>query len=862
MTTKEKFLKDYKQPNFWTEKVDLTFDILKDKTVVTSQLYFRKNPNTNDHNLFLNGIDLKLISIQVDSKALDPNEYTIHNDGISLVMSKDSFLLKTVVEINPYNNLSCEGLYKSGNILCTQNEPEGFRKITYFQDRPDDMTVFRTTVKADKAIYPYLLANGNKIDEGDLEDNKHFCIWEDPHKKPSYLFALVAGDLSRVSDTFTTKSGNEVALEIFVDAGNENRSAFAMQSLKDSMKWDEEKFGLEYDLDIYMIVAVDSFNMGAMENKGLNIFNSAYVLANSETGTDSDFQGIQAVIGHEYFHNWTGNRVTCRDWFQLTLKEGLTVFRDQEFSADMLSRSVKRIEDVEGLRINQFVEDSGPTSHPIKPKSYIEMNNFYTYTVYEKGAEIIRMIHTLIGEEAFRKGMDLYFELFDGHAVTTEDFVSSMSKASGVNLDQFLYWYDQNGTPVLDIQSSYDETAKKYTLTIKQSSVIKNKKFSELMIPFHFSLYSVDGEKFDHKEKHILVSESTSIICEDIKSLPIPSFNLNFSAPVIINYEYSDHDLFALIKHSKDEFNRYDATQMLFKRQIKKGILDYLAGTDLTLDSNFIEAFGSLLKDDSISNAFKAYAIGFESVKSFNSSLEKYQLDESSVVINFIKNELGLIFQNELIDIINSLQSKESYVFDSESVGKRMLKAVCLDFLVSSKTSTGLDLTFNIYQNALNMTDEYNSFNLLVKFNNPYREKVKESFYNKWKNHTLVIQKWFSSIVNADDITIDELLNLEKLDVYDNKVPNLIRSLVGQFVSSNMINFNKLDGSGYGYLTQKILEIDEFNPQIAAGLAKRMSHKSRLDEARKKELIKCLKQIRDRTGISSDTLEIVELNLK
>ena len=858
----EIFLKDYEQPGYWAESVDLVFDIKKDKTTVEASTLFKKNKNNNIHAVELNGVDLKLISIKVNGEALKKDDYILSDDLLKLESKQEEFLLDVIVEIDPINNHSCEGLYQSGHILCTQNEAQGFRKITYFQDRPDVMSRYKTKIIADKKEYPFLLANGNKVENGELDNGRHFCTWEDPHYKPCYLFALVAGDLALVSDTFTTCENREVALEIYVDKGNEDKCFHAMQSLKDSMKWDEDVFGLAYDLDVYMIVAVDSFNMGAMENKGLNIFNSAYVLAKKETATDANFQGIQSVIGHEYFHNWTGNRVTCRDWFQLTLKEGLTVFRDQEFSSDMLSRGVKRIEDVRMLKQHQFLEDAGPTSHPIQPKSYIEINNFYTATIYEKGAEVIRMIHTLIGKDNFRKGMDLYFQRHDGQAVTTQDFVSAMSDASGFDLEHFSVWYDQNGTPELSINLEYDENNKSVKIVLKQTSNTNNSKFNYLAFPFHYSLYKENGEKFDlpNDGKIVIDKEELTLVINEIESLPIPSFNENFTAPIKLDYEYSETDLMFLMKYDQDEFNRYDACQRIYTSNIHKMIQALKEKKYYKISSHFIDAFKTILMDQNLDNSFKALAISFINLKEFNYSLDKFDLENSTKAFKEIKMQIADNLYEDFKEVYNNLHSTE-FDLTHSSMGKRALKNICLSYIMASSRTDKDDFVFNAYKTSTNMTDEYAAFHLLVTENNKYKADVKTSFYNKWKGETLVLQKWFSSLAQADDLTINNLVELEKLPEYDKKVPNILRSLVGSFAMNNIVALNDVSGSGFSYFADKILEVDKFNPQIAAGLAKRLNHLNRLEGRRYENLKNQLQRILEQDGLSSDVYEIVKLNL-
>ena len=557
-------LNEYEKPNFMVLSIDLVIHLDNTQTLVQSKMKIKSNQDKGVSPLVLNGEELTLKSVTLNGKKLSATEYVIANDLLTIVDAPNEFTLEIENSINPEANKTLDGLYKSGTIFCTQNEPEGFRRITYYIDRPDNMAKFTTKIIADKKLYPVLLSNGNPTARGDLEGGKHFVTWEDPFKKPSYLYALVAGDLGSIKDTYKTTSGRVVALEIYCDKGNEDKCYHAMESLKKSMKWDEDRFGLEYDLDIYMIVAVDAFNMGAMENKGLNIFNSAYVLANPKSATDGNFYGIESVIGHEYFHNWTGNRVTCRDWFQLTLKEGLTVFRDQEFSADLNSRNVERIQSVLGLRSHQFAEDAGPTSHPIKPESYMEINNFYTSTIYEKGAEVIRMIQTLLGVDGFRKGMDKYFELFDGQAVRTEDFIFAMSEANNkFDFTQFKNWYNQNGTPMVNATTQYDSAKKQFKLTLTQTlpkNTIANAQ--PFHIPFKVGLVGSNGSDLVNKTLE-LKKESEEFIFDNINERPIASLNRDFSAPIKLGSDLSFNDQIFLMAHDSDSFNRFEATQVV-----------------------------------------------------------------------------------------------------------------------------------------------------------------------------------------------------------------------------------------------------------------------------------------------------------
>lgn len=861
---KEIFLKDYKTPSYWIENVYLEIDLSSFPAKVTSALDLVKNETNNSSELILNGVDLNLKEIYVDGEILSADYYELGKESLKLVNLPSKCELKTVVEISPDKNFTGEGLYKSGQIFCTQCEAEGFRRITYYLDRPDVMASFKTKLIANKEDFPVLLSNGNKINSGDLDNGLHFATWKDPYKKPSYLFACVFGKLGLVSDNFTTKSGREVSLEIYVDPGNEDKCEHAMRSLKNSMKWDEEVFGLEYDLDIYMIVAVDSFNMGAMENKGLNVFNSAYVLAKQETATDKDFQGIEGVIGHEYFHNWTGNRVTCRDWFQLTLKEGLTVFRDQEFSSDMLDRSVKRIEDVKELRARQFNEDAGPLSHPIKPKSFVEINNFYTATVYEKGAEVIRMIHTLIGKENFRKGMDLYFERHDGQAVTTEDFVAAMSDASGADLEHFKVWYDQNGTPKINVSMDYNEETKSCEIKIEQVDlVLNNQNYDCLHMPFHMALYTLNGDKYDLQSDGKFELKNTIEILkfENINERPVLSLNRNFTAPINVEYDFRSEDLEILMSFDDDEFNRYDACQRLTEIEIKRLVEQSRTGKTLVISDQYLSAYKKLFLDDSLAPAFKAYALSLPSLSDINNKLEKFDFEHLPLAIDYLGQTIASELENELTSLVYALESKEGFSISPASMGKRSLKAYAITLLSKTKGPAALDLIYSQYLNANNMTDEIGALEALVRIENPYREKALSHFYAKWKNETLVMQKWLRAQATAKCITIDALMALANDPVFDEKIPNLVRALVGSFLWFNPTKLHEIDGSGYKFVADFIIKMDQLNPQIAAGLAKGLNFRKKLDSTREHLLKIQLVRIRDYKNLSSDTLEVVNKNL-
>ena len=858
MASKEIFLKDYQAPRFLIDHVELDFDIQAQKTLVASRLRIRRNGEHKD-DLILDGVDLKPVSFSIDGKQLDASEYELLPNSARFQCEKNEFVFEALVEIDPENNLSCEGMYKSGDIFCTQNEAQGFRKITYFLDRPDVMARYTTTIRADKSRFPILLANGNKVDEGVDANGKPFVVWEDPFPKPSYLFALVAGDLGCVRDSFTTRSGRNVALEIYVDHGNEDKCDHAMLSLKNAMKWDEDKFGLEYDLDIYMIVAVDSFNMGAMENKGLNIFNSAYVLAKRETATDDNFQGIEGVIGHEYFHNWTGNRVTCRDWFQLTLKEGLTVFRDQEFSADMLSRPVKRIDDVIRLRNHQFPEDQGPMSHPIQPKSYIEINNFYTATVYEKGAEVIRMIHTLLGEQGFRKGMDLYFKRHDGQAVTTEDFVNAMADANNADLSQFKMWYDQNGTPRLKVVESYDQKSSTFTLQVEQKCQMNNDAYDALHMPLHIGLFDSSGSELPVDGKLELKQAKQEFVFSNIKERPILSLNRGFSAPVLVEREISDQDLIALMANESDEFARYEAAQTLYRKELERMVEAIESKTSHRPSEDFFSAYGALLCDEGLECAYLSYALTLPSEGELDEANQIYKIDAIHQARGDFRRLIAERFEGALTERYRSLEQKD-FSLSAAAMGERALRQTCLSYLSSTGSDHGFELARAQFDKATNMTEEYCALQFLVNnYGNKCAEQVYK-FYQKWKGETLVMQKWLGVQASSSEISIAKLQELENDPVYNKKVPNLVRSLVGAFAMGNRYRFNHVSGDGYAYVADKIIEVDGYNPQLASRIAKSMNHMKRLDPVRKDKLAGELNRILSHK-LSDDAFEVIDKNL-
>jgi aminopeptidase N len=846
---KEIFLKDYKEPDFRIESVNLTFELFEDETDVTNIMKFQKSDNSSD--LILDTQELELKEIVLDGVVLGTDRYITDEESLTIINVPDQFTLEIRNKIYPHKNTELEGLYKSGSIFCTQCEPEGFRRITPYLDRPDVMSVFTTTVIANKEKYPILLSNGNKIHCHESFDTRHGVTWHDPHPKPSYLFALVAGDLDFITDEFTTASGNEVELNIYVDKGNAPKATHAMKSLINAMKWDEEKYGREYDLDIYNIVAVDSFNMGAMENKGLNIFNSAYVLADADTATDGNFMGIESVIAHEYFHNWTGNRITCANWFQLTLKEGLTVFRDQSFSADMNSKEVQRIDDVKALRERQFVEDASPTAHPIQPKSYISMNNFYTATVYEKGAEVIRMIHTMLGEENYRKATDLYFESFDGQAVTTDDFLWAMNKHGDFDLEHFKLWYDQSGTPTLKVDESFENETYSLTLTQKIPNKVDGESQNAMYFPLKIALLDQDGSEV--LEKMLIISKEVQTFNFDgLKTKPTLSINRDFSAPIIIQHLGVDYPF--LMKHDQNSFTRYEAAQEFAIETIFKLIAQE------SIDE-FIEAYGYLL-DQELDLSYKALLLELPSITTL---MQKQDVVDFEPLYNAKEKLLQLLatkYEAKLLKLYTQNHEPNNSEIDSISTGKRALKNRVLSLLGVLKSSEILQIAKKQYEDASTMTDKVAALDVIEMFEQDDREKVFANFYNKYKENTLVMNKYFALLASSSrDGLLQRVQDLQNDPVYDEKVPNLVRSLIGVF-ARNYKYFHAKDGSGYNFVASKIIEIDKINPQMASALSGAFKIYPRMNKNNKNLMELALKCVISTQGLSKNTFEIVSKILK
>ncbi|MBK0001874.1 aminopeptidase N [Erwinia sp. S38] len=855
---------DYRAPDYTITDIDLTFDLNASTTRVTAVSQIKRLAHS-DAELRLDGEDLSLVSIAVDEQPWE--HYRLEEGALIISHLPDAFTLKIVNEIHPDKNTALEGLYKSGEALCTQCEAEGFRHITWYLDRPDVLARFTTTIIAEQALYPYLLSNGNRIDGGELEGGRHWTKWQDPFPKPCYLFALVAGDFDVLRDSFHTRSGRDVALEIFVDRGNLDRADWAMTSLKNSMKWDEERFGLEYDLDIFMIVAVDFFNMGAMENKGLNVFNSKYVLAKAETATDKDYLGIEAVIGHEYFHNWTGNRVTCRDWFQLSLKEGLTVFRDQEFSSDLGSRPVNRIDNVRVMRGAQFAEDASPMAHPIRPEQVIEMNNFYTLTVYEKGSEVIRMMHTLLGEAGFQKGMQLYFERHDGSAATCDDFVQAMEDASNVDLSQFRRWYSQSGTPVLSVRDDYNPELEQYTLHVTQMTppTADRQEKLPLHIPLDIELYDSKGQVIPlqhngHPVHNVLnVTESfQTFVFDGVPVQPVPSLLREFSAPVKLDYNWSDAQLTFLMRHARNDFSRWDAAQSLMVNHIRLNVARYQQGQPLSLPLHVADAFRAVLLEENSDPALMALILTLPSENEIAELFDTIDPQAIAAVREALVRTLAEELTDELLAVYRANQNAE-YRIEHADIGQRALKNVCLSYLAFGDVAAADKLVSNQYHHANNMTDSIAALAASVAAQLPCRTELLAAFDERWHHDGLVMDKWFAlqATSPAEDVLtqVRALLNHRSFTLGN---PNRVRSLVGAFAAANPSAFHAQDGSGYQFLVEMLTDLNTRNPQIAARLIEPLIRLKRYDASRQALMRKALEQLKGLDKLSGDLFEKIE----
>jgi aminopeptidase N len=859
------YLKDYSQPQYWIDSVNLHFELGEDETRVVSEMEVRRNSDLDgSHILELDGENLLLGAIVINDRALGDGEFSVTDEILWIPDVPEKFTLQIETFIKPQHNTSLEGLYKSSGTFCTQCEAQGFRKITYYLDRPDVMAKFTTTIVADKTKYPVLLSNGNPVDTIDMGEGKHSVTWEDPFKKPCYLFALVAGDLECIKDTFVTMSKRVIDCRIYVEAHNVNKCEHAMRSLKKSMRWDEKTFGREYDLDIYMIVAVDDFNMGAMENKGLNVFNSKYVLARPDTATDTDFINIEAVIGHEYFHNWSGNRVTCRDWFQLTLKEGLTVFRDQQFTSDMNSASVKRIDDVNVLRTRQFAEDAGPMSHPIQPASYVEINNFYTVTVYNKGAEIIRMIYTLLGKKNFRKGMDCYFERHDGEAATTEDFVKAMEDASKIDLTQFRLWYSQAGTPQLNVKSEYDATKKILNVSIQQiSEIAANKPFH---IPLSLCLINADGSEVESSAQIVdITSSKHQLKFENVAADTAISVLRNYSAPVKLNYSLNNQQLAFLVANDSDEFNRWNCAQQLGLNIMLALVEDYQQKKTLKLDLFFISTLKMVLTDKSLDKALAARLLSLPSEDYIGQNMSLIDVDAIFHVREFCKQTLAFELMDDFVAVYNGCKD-EKYCLTPVATGQRSLKNICLAYMLCSHTETAKKIATEMaqkqYQKANNMTDQISALRCLAHYTESEGKQALIDFYQQWKEDNLVIDKWFMVQATATGAgAFQQIQALLEHDAFDLAVPNRVRSLVGAFTQANALEFHHLSGQGYQFLADIVIKLNKTNPQIAARLLLPLIQWKNYDANRQLMMKAQLQRISETPDLAKDVFEITTKGL-
>ena len=862
MSKTVRYLKDYQTPAYRILETDLHFDIAEPQTVVKSRLTVE--PQRVGEPLVLDG-SAKLLSVKINGAAAD---YVLEGETLTIAgVPSERFTVEVETEILPAENKSLMGLYASGGNLFTQCEPEGFRKITFYIDRPDVMSKFTTTIVADKKRYPVLLSNGNKIDGGEFSDGRHWVKWEDPFAKPSYLFALVAGDLAVTEDRFTTMSGRNVKIEFYTTEADKPKVGFAVESLKNAMKWDETRFGLEYDLDIFMVVAVGDFNMGAMENKGLNIFNTKFVLADSRTATDTDFEGIESVVGHEYFHNWTGNRVTCRDWFQLSLKEGLTVFRDQEFSGDRASRAVRRIENIRLLRQHQFPEDAGPTAHPVRPASYEEMNNFYTMTVYEKGAEVVRMYHTLLGEEGFQKGMKLYFQRHDGQAVTCDDFRAAMADANGINLDQFALWYSQAGTPVLEAEGRLKNNI--FELTVKQT-VPPTPDMADkqpMMIPVKIGLLNRNGEAvaFDYQGKRateavlLLTEAEQTFLLEGVMEAVVPSLLRGFSAPVHLNYPYSDDDLLLLLAHDSDAFTRWEAAQTLYRRAVAVNLAALSDGVGLPKHEKLLAAVEKVISDGLLDNAFKALLLGVPSEAELWDGAENIDPLRYHQAREALLDTLAVHFLPKWHELNRQAakQENQSYEYSPETAGWRTLRNVCRAFVLRADPAHIETVAEKYSEMAQNMTHEWGILSAVNGNESDTRNRLLAQFADKFSDDALVMDKYFALVgLSRRSDTLQQVQTALQHPKFSLENPNKARSLIGSF-SRNVPHFHAQDGSGYRFIADEVIEIDRFNPQVAARLVQAFNLCNKLEPHRRNLVKQELQRIRAQEGLSKDVGEIV-----
>jgi aminopeptidase N len=885
-------LKDYTPPAFLISTIALDVDIRQGQVTVRSSLKLSRNTAHGNAGepLVLDGKELDLVSVSIDGRALQPSEFAADESHLTIAKVPDAFSLDIVVRFDPWKNTKLEGLYATKNGLVTQCEAEGFRRITYFIDRPDVMSTYAVTLCADAAQFPRLLANGNLVAQGPgipegwfaggggREAPAHWARWEDPFPKPSYLFAMVAAQLDLLEDHFTTRSGKKALLQLYVETGKLDQAGFAMQALKKCMRWDEDVFGLELDLERFMIVAVSDFNAGAMENKGLNIFNTKYILARADTATDYDYFGVDKVVAHEYFHNWTGNRVTCRDWFQLSLKEGLTVYRDQEYSADEYSRPVVRIQEVRDLRNRQFPEDAGPMAHPVRPESYVEINNFYTSTVYDKGAEVVRMYATLLGREGFRKGMDLYFKRHDGQAVTCDDFRAAMAEANGADLAQFTRWYSQSGTPVVEVSTAYDARAETYTVTLKQSCppTPGQDQKEPFVIPFAVGLVDLDGRDIAIEIDSASLFQAArsngtrtavlkftkaqqTFVFRKVPEQPVPSLLRGFSAPVHVRYEYTDYELTHLMAFDSDPFNRWEAGQALAIRILLATVDELRAEREPVVPATFVEAMGRVISDGSRDPAFAAECLQMPAEGYLAECMAVADPDLIHAARMRIVREIATKYRTRFEGAFRHFSVPGPYSPDAAAAGRRSLRNAALAYVATIDDATSRALAFLEFRRAENMTDAMAALTCLVNSAGAERERALSMFYDKWKDEALVIDKWFK--VQATSWlpgTLERVKKLAAHPAFDMKNPNRARALLHSFALENPLHFHAADGSGYAWIAAQVIALDKLNPQVASRLARAFDRWKKYDQGRQAHARKALESIAAAQGLSGNVAEVVQ----
>jgi aminopeptidase N len=878
------YLRDYQVPDFLIDATSLKVELFEHETLVRATLQMRRNPASHNPQapLVLQGRQQELLQVAIDDAVLSDTAYQVDKEHLTIDKVPDKFTFTCQTRIHPETNTSLEGLYKSRMMFCTQCEAEGFRKITYYLDRPDVLSTFTTRIEADKQRYPVLLSNGNDTEDGELADGRHFAVWHDPFPKPSYLFALVAGDLEHVQDSFTTCSGREIKLKIFVEKKDLDKCDFAMGALQRAMRWDEEVYGREYDLDIFMIVAVDDFNMGAMENKGLNIFNSSCVLANPATTTDFSFGRIESIVAHEYFHNWSGNRVTCRDWFQLSLKEGFTVFRDAEFSADMGSRAVNRIEDVGFLRTVQFAEDAGPMAHSVRPESYMEISNFYTVTIYEKGSEVVRMISKLLGPELFRKGTDLYFERFDGMAVTTEDFVSVMEEVSGLDLVQFRRWYTQAGTPELTVSRRYDAERQEFHLNFRQTcpATPRQPDKAPFYIPVAAGLLNSKGQEMPMRfagESAILTNRVLAVTEPEqtftfvnVPEAPVPSLLRAFSAPVKLKVDYTREELMFLMSHDADGFVRWDAGQQLALQVITECMQQRSEGKPFDMDQRLVLAYEHVLRssldDPSLDKAMVANLLLLPSEAYIAELSETVDPEAIHDVREQVRKQLARQLRLLFADVYNANGTTGSYIYNAAEVARRSLRNTVLNYLMTLEDAAWYHNGWLQFSSADNMTDASAALRAFINNPSPHNEAMRdelvETFYQKWKHETLVVEQWLSmqSAAPVKD-NLPRIRALMAHEAFDIRNPNKVRCVIGAFCNSNAVGFHAADGSGYAFLADQVIALNTINPQIASRQLTPLTRWRKYDAGRQQLMKAQLQRIMAEPDLSPDVYEVLTKSL-